>query len=103
MRAIIESGGAQVAIEENARVKVPKLELEIGKEVNFDKVLFVSGQDNPKFGNPYLKDASVNGEVVSHGRNDKVIIFKFKRRTKYRRKRGHKQDYTEVLIKKINI
>lgn len=56
----------------------------------------------PKIGNPYIEGARVLGEVVRHGRHDKVIIFKFKRRTKYRRKNGHKQDYTEILVKKIN-
>ena len=102
MRAIIETSGKQVTVEENAKVKIPRLEIEVGKEIDFDKVLFVSAEDSPKIGNPYLQDASVKGEVVSHGRYDKVIIFKFKRRTKYRRKRGHKQDYTEILVKKIN-
>jgi large subunit ribosomal protein L21 len=102
MRAIIETGGTQITVEENAKVKIPRLEVEVGQEIDFDKVLFVSAEDSPKIGDPYIKDAIVKGEVVGHGRTDKVIVFKFKRRTKYRCKRGHKQDYTEILVKKIN-
>jgi large subunit ribosomal protein L21 len=102
MRAIIETSGTQVAVEENAKIKIPKLDAEVGKKVDFDKVLLVSAENSPKIGVPYIKGAVVNAEIVGHGRYDKVTAFKFRRRVKYRRKKGHKQDFTEILVKKIN-
>ncbi len=102
MHAIIETGGEQVPVELNGKCKIPRLESEVGNEVKFDKVLLIADKNAPKIGKPYISGASVKGEVISHGKLDKVIIFKFKRRTKYRRKTGHRQGYTEVLIKAIN-
>ena len=102
MRAIIETGGSQIPVETDARCKIPKIEAEVGKEVDFDKVLFVSKDEKPQIGNPYVEGASVKAEVVSHGKLDKVTVFKFKRRVKYRKKTGHRQQYTEILVKEIN-
>lgn len=102
MRAIIETGGSQIPVEIDARCKIPRIEAEIGKEVDFDKVLFVSKDDKPQIGNPYIEGASVKAEVVSQGKLDKVTVFKFKRRVKYRKKTGHRQQYTEILVKEIN-
>jgi large subunit ribosomal protein L21 len=102
MRAIIETGKAQVTVEPEAKVKIPHLEAEVGKEVNFDKVLFVGDGADSIVGKPYVSGASVTAEIVGHGRYDKVTVFKFKKRTKYRRKTGHRQDYTEILVKKIS-
>lgn len=101
MRAIIETGRVQVAVEPDAKLRVPILDVEVGKEVNFDKVLLISDGATPIVGKPYVDGASVTAQVVSHGRDDKVIVFKFKRRTKYRKTRGHRQGYTEILVKKI--
>jgi large subunit ribosomal protein L21 len=104
MRAIIETGQAhQVAVEPDAKLRVPSLgEVEIGKEITFDKVLFISDGTTPIVGKPYIDGASVTVEVVSHGKGDKVRVFKFKRRTKYRRLTGHRAEYTEILVKKIS-
>ena len=102
MRAIMETGREQIAVEPNGKFKIPRLEAEVGKEVNFDKVLLISGDEAPIIGKPYIEGASVTAEVLGHGKLDKVTVFKFKRRTKYRRKTGHRQDYTEILVKKIN-
>lgn len=102
MRAIIETDGSQVPVELNAKCKIPRIDAEVGKEIDFDKVLFVSGEDKPLIGKPYVEGASVKGEVVAHGRFDKVTVLKFKRRLKYRKKTGHRQDYTEILVKAIN-
>lgn len=102
MRAIIETGGTQVPVEVNAKCKIPKLDVEVGQTVDFDKVLFLSGDEKPVVGKPYIEGASVKAEVIGHDKFDKVKVFKFKRRTKYRRTRGHKQDYTEILVKEIN-
>ena len=75
---------------------------EVGKEISFDKVLMISEGDSPIIGKPYVNGATVTAEIVSHGRLDKVEVFKFKKRTKYRKMKGHKQDYTEILVKKIS-
>ncbi len=101
MRAVIETGKAQVAVETDAKVKVPSLNAEVGQEVNFDKVLMISEGEGPIIGRPYVTGATVTAEIVSHGRLDKVQVFKFKKRTKYRKMKGHRQDYTEILVKKI--
>jgi len=102
MRAIIETDGSQIPVEENTRCRIPKIDAEVGKQVDFDKVLMIAGDDKPLIGKPYLGGASVKAEVISHGRFDKVTVFKFKRRVKYRKKTGHKQQYTEILVKEIN-
>jgi large subunit ribosomal protein L21 len=101
MRAVIETGKTQVAVETNAKVKVPFLNAEAGHEIIFDKVLMISEGDGPIIGQPYVNGANVTAEVVGHGRLDKVQVFKFKKRTKYRKMKGHRQDYTEILVKKI--
>lgn len=102
MRAIIETGGAQVPVEIDANCKIPRVDAPVGEKINFDKVLLISKDGKPIVGKPYIEGAIVRGEVVAHGRFDKVTVFKFKRRRKYRRKTGHKQDFTEILIKKIS-
>jgi large subunit ribosomal protein L21 len=102
MRAIMETGREQIAVEPNTKCKIPLLEAEVGKEINFDKVLLISGGDNPVIGRPYIEGASVTAEIIGHGRLEKVIVSKYKKRTKYRRKNGHRQGFTEILVKKIN-
>jgi len=101
MKAIIETAGVQVPVEVDGKCKIPRMAAEVGEIVDFDKVLFLSGKDKPEIGNPYIKGALVKAEIVAHDRFDKVTVFKFKRRTKYRRTRGHRQDYTEILVKEI--
>ena len=102
MRAIIETGGMQFPVEEQTVVRVPKLETEVGQTIEFDKVLLVSDQDKFAVGKPYIDGAKVSAEITSHGKDDKVRVFKFKRRTKYRKTNGHRQQYTEVKILKIS-
>jgi large subunit ribosomal protein L21 len=102
MRAIIETGGTQVPVEIDSRSRVPRMSVDEGQEVEFDKVLLVSKRGKPSVGRPYIEGASVTAKVMGHGRFDKVTVFKFKRRRKYRRKTGHRQGYTEILVKKIN-
>ncbi|UCC79803.1 MAG: 50S ribosomal protein L21 [Candidatus Zixiibacteriota bacterium] len=102
MRAIIETGGLQIPVEENSRCRIPKIDAEPGKEVDFDRVLLISKDDKPLIGKPYIEGASVKAEVISHGRSDKINVFKFKKRLKYRKKTGHRQQYTEILVKEIS-
>ena len=102
MRAIVETGGMQFPVEENVIVRVPKLETEVGQKIDFDKVLLVSGDDKFAVGKPYIEGAVVSAEILSHGKDEKVTVFKFKRRSKYRKTTGHRQQFTEVKIVKIS-
>ncbi|MDD3392241.1 MAG: 50S ribosomal protein L21 [Bacilli bacterium] len=99
MKAIIETGGKQYYVEEGTELYIEKLDDEAGKEIVFDKVLMIDGE----VGKPYLNNATVIGEVVKHGKQKKIIIFKYKPKKKYRKKQGHRQPYTKVVIKTIKV
>jgi len=101
MYAVFETGGLQFNAEEGARLKVPHLNAKEGDKISIDKVLLVKDGDNSHVGTPYLDSAKVEVEVLSEGHAEKITVFKFKRRTKYRKTRGHKQMYTEIMINKI--
>ncbi|HHY72858.1 MAG TPA: 50S ribosomal protein L21 [Bacillus bacterium] len=101
MYAIIETGGKQVKVEEGQAIYIEKLNAEAGETVTFDKVLMVGG-DNVKVGNPTVDGASVTGKVEKQGRAKKIIVFKYKSKKNYKRKQGHRQPYTKVVIEKIN-
>lgn len=100
MYAVVEAAGAQLTVEEGALVRVPKLDGAVGDKVTLDKVLLIS--DGPTIGSPYIENASVEAELTDQGLDDKITIYKFKRRTKYRRTNGHRQHFTELKITKIN-
>ncbi len=102
MYAVIETGGKQYKVQEGDVVFIEKLTAEEGSTVTFDKVLAVSGEGSVNFGSPLLADVSVSGKVLSHGKEKKVIIFKYKPKKGYRRKQGHRQPFTKVQIEKIN-
>lgn len=102
MYAVIETGGKQYLVKENQRISVEKLGPSEGK-VQFPKVLLVFDEKKTSLGAPYLSGAAVEGEVVREGRGRKVIVFKYHAKTRYRKKRGHRQHFTEVLIKKISL
>lgn len=97
MKAIIETGGKQYCVETGKEIYVEKLDVEAGKEVVFDKVLMVNGA----FGKPYVKNVAVKGEVVKHGKQKKVVVFKFRQKNNFHKKQGHRQPYTKVLITNI--
>lgn len=103
MYAIIRSGGKQFRAEPGKTIRIPSLNAEPGDKVTFDDVLVAADGDNLKVGNPGVSGASVTGEVVRHGKDKKVIIFKWKRRKNYRRKQGHRQDFTEVRIGEVSL
>ena len=101
MYAIIATGGKQYKVEEGDVIKVEKLGLEAGAEVTFDQVLLVGDKD-VKVGTPTVAGASVKASVVSEGKAKKVIVYRYKRKTGYHKKNGHRQAYTQVKIDKIN-
>jgi len=95
--AIIRSGTKQFRVTEGDTVKVEKLPGNPGDSVEFGEVLLITG-DQPKIGQPTLQGATVKGEIVAQDRHPKLVVFKFKRRKKHRKKAGHRQAYTEVRI-----
>ncbi|MCX7711614.1 MAG: 50S ribosomal protein L21 [Clostridia bacterium] len=102
MYAIIETGGKQYKVQEGDVVFIEKLVADEGSVVTFDKVLAVSKENDVTFGSPVVAAASVSGKVLGHGKEKKVIIFKYKPKKGYRKKQGHRQPYTKVQIEKIN-
>ena len=102
MYAVIETGGTQIRVEEGAEVNVPYFEGTTGDKITIDKVLLISDGKEPLIGQPYVENANVEAELTAQGREDKVIVYKFKRRTKYRRTAGHRQKVTQLKITKIN-
>jgi large subunit ribosomal protein L21 len=98
--AVIRSGGKQYRVTEGETIAVDKLAGDPGSKVEFGEVLLVSG-DTPKVGKPTVAGAKVSGEIVAQELDDKITIFKFKRRKKYRRKKGHRQEMTSVKITAI--
>jgi|SRR5688572_11548483 len=103
MYAIIRSGNKQFRAEPGKTVKVPSLKADVGETVTFEEVLVTGGDDGIQIGAPMVSGATVTGEVVKHGKDKKVIIFKWKRRKNYRKKQGHRQAYTEVRIGEIRL
>ena len=101
MYAIIKTGGKQYKVEEGQIIKIEKLPVEEEENVEFDKVMAVSKDDEVEFGHPYLEDANVTGKVIEQGKNKKITIYKFKPKRRYRKKMGHRQPYTKVLIESI--
>ena len=102
MYAIIATGGKQYKVSEGDIIKVEKLDAEAGATVTFDQVLFVN-DGSAKVGDPTVKGATVTASVVSEGKGKKVIVYKYKRKTGYHKKNGHRQLFTKVKIEKINV
>src|SRR5262245_47645022 len=99
--AIIETGGKQYLVSKGDTIQVEKLAGEAGSTIKFDKVLFTANGKNQDVGKPYLSGVVVEGKVKSQGRGKKVHVLKYKSKSKYRRKIGHRQAYTEVEITKV--
>ncbi|MFL8937786.1 50S ribosomal protein L21 [Rossellomorea oryzaecorticis] len=101
MYAIIETGGKQIRVESGQAIYIEKLNAGEGDTVTFDKVLFVGG-DDVKVGSPLVDGATVTAKVEKQGRAKKLVVFKYKAKKNYRRKQGHRQPYTKVVIDEIN-
>ncbi|HKX12338.1 MAG TPA: 50S ribosomal protein L21 [bacterium] len=100
--AIIETGGKQYKVAEGERIKVEKIpEGVAGQSIEFTRVLLVGGE-TPVIGTPVIETAKVAGEIVKQDKDKKVVVFKKKRRKGYSKKQGHRQEFTEVLIKQIS-
>ncbi len=99
--AIIETGGKQQKAEPGERLKVEKLDAQVGDTVRFDKVMLVNRDGTVELGKPYVDGASVTATVTEQGRSRKILVFKKKRRKQYRRTRGHRQAFTAVTVDAI--
>jgi large subunit ribosomal protein L21 len=98
MYAVIKTGGKQYRVAAGDKLKVEKLAGDVGSDVTFDQVLMLADGDNVTIGSPLVSGATVPAKIVSHGRGDKVMIFKMRRRKHYRKTQGHRQSYTEIEI-----
>jgi large subunit ribosomal protein L21 len=101
--AIFRAAGQQFRAQKGITIKVPLLEGEPGARITFDDVLLSSDGEKVRAGHPTVKDAKVVAEIVRHGKARKVVIFKFKRRKNYRRKTGHRQQFTEIKITDVKV
>jgi len=101
MFAVIKTGGKQYIVEPGQKLKIEKIEGEIGTEINFKEVLLMEKSKKVEIGNPHVKGAEVVGKILSQERAKKVIVFKYNPKTRYHKKKGHRQMFTEVEIMKI--
>ena len=101
--AIIRTGGKQFRAEPGKSLRIPSILGEAGTAVEFNDVLLGSDGNSVRAGVPTLSGAKVTGEIVKHGLDEKIVVFKFKRRKNYARKQGHRQKFTEVRIKDITL
>jgi large subunit ribosomal protein L21 len=101
MYAIIETGGKQYRVSEGDVVFIEKVEVSEGEAVEFDRVLTVVTEGNVAIGKPLVAGAKVKGKVVSQGKGKKILVFKYKAKSNYRRRQGHRQPFTKVVIEKI--
>lgn len=102
MYALVEIGGKQYKAQEGSTLRVDRLSQNEGEVVEFDSVLMVRNDDDVKVGAPYVSGAAVRGVVEEHIRDRKVIVYKYKRRKNYARKRGHRQQYSVVRVREIS-
>jgi len=102
MYAVVAAGGKQYKVEEGDVLRIEKVDGSVGDTVNFDKVLLVADGDALTIGQPVVENASVNARILEQDRAKKILVFKYKRRKRYRRTQGHRQSYTAVKIENIS-
>ena len=99
--AVIETGGKQYRVSQSQKLNIEKIAGNAGDAVTFDKVLLTADGDTAIVGTPYVGGAKVSGKIVEQGRADKVIVFRYHSKTRYRKKKGHRQHYTKVEIENV--
>lgn len=102
MYAVIKTGGKQYRVAAGEKIKVEQIPADVGSEITLDQVFMVGEGESVKIGAPVVAGASVKATVVSHGRHDKIKIFKMRRRKHYQKHQGHRQNYTELRIEAIS-
>jgi len=101
MYAVFKTGGKQYKVKEGDVLRIEKITGEVGTDIIFDKVLMFSDGENIDVGVPILDSVEINGHILEQGKSKKIIVFKYKRRKRYRRKQGHRQQYTAIKIDSI--
>jgi len=99
--AVIKTGGKQYIVFPGQKIKIEKIEGEEGKEVIFNEVLLLEKENNIVIGNPLVEGAKVIGKILKQGKSKKVIVFRYKSKTRRKKKKGHRQPYTEIEVVKI--
>ncbi len=102
MFAVIKTGGKQYTVKEGDIFNIEKINADEGSKYSLNEVMLISDSDKPKVGSPFIEGATVEVEVLAHGKADRVYIFKKKRRKDYRKRQGHRQQFTKVKVVKIN-
>lgn len=102
MYAVIKTGGKQYRVSSGEKLKVEQLAADVGSKITIDQVLLVADGDKVSVGQPLVAGAKVQATVVNHGRDDKVHIFKMRRRKHYKKQQGHRQNFTEIQVDKIS-
>lgn len=102
MYAVIKTGGKQYRVVAGEKIKVEQIPADVGSQITIDQILMVGEGDAVKIGTPVVSGASVTASVVSHGRHDKIKIFKMRRRKHFQKHQGHRQNYTEIRIDAIS-
>jgi len=101
MYAVIETGGKQYRVAPGQTIDVDTIAGDVGTDVEFDRILAISNESNELVLGDALKSARVRGKIAAHGRGDKILVFKFKRKKQYKRTIGHRQNYTRVEVQEI--
>jgi large subunit ribosomal protein L21 len=102
MYAVVNTGGKQYKVQKGETLRIEKIPGEVGSSVTFDKVLMVADGENIRVGQPVLENVAVQAQIVEQDKAKKILIFKYKRRKRYRRKNGHRQPFTAIRIDGIN-
>ena len=99
--AVIKTGGKQYIVSPGDKIKIEKLDIENGNSIEFPEVLLLERDNEVTIGTPFIEKAKLIGKVLEQGKAEKVIVFKYKPKTRYRKKKGHRQPFTEVEILKL--
>ena len=103
MYAVVTTGGKQYRVQKGETLKIEKIHGDVGSPVAFDQVLMVSDGDRVEIGQPLVENAVVNAHIVEQGKHKKILVFKYKRRKRFRRTQGHRQQFTAVKIDDISL
>ena len=103
MYAVVTTGGKQYRVQKGETLKIEKIPGDVGSQVAFDQVLMVSDGDRVEIGQPLVQNAVVNAHIVEQGKHKKIVVFKYKRRKRFRRTQGHRQQFTAVKIDDISL
>lgn len=101
MLAVIKTGGKQYLVEPGKRINIEKIDKKEGEEIEFSEILLLEKDGEIKIGKPFIEGAKVIGKIIKQGKQKKVIVFKYRRKTRYKVKKGHRQPFTRVEITKI--